>query len=304
MRNILLTIAYDGTDYAGWQRQPGQMTVQGEIEKALSKICGQDIKIDGCSRTDAGVHALGQRATLRGDFAIPAERIPRAVNGLLSPGGPYSVGAIRILQAKEMETPEFHARFNCVGKTYRYCIETGGMPDPFRRNMAYFLEKPLDLAAMQRGAELVIGHRDFKSFQAAGGNEVPDTVRTIFDCRIWQQPSAGMAGQLQRTAEGTAANPAGKWQDVPGQSLILEVTGDGFLYHMVRNLVGTLVEMGQGRRDPEEMTSILEACDRRRAGHTAPAGGLFLKQIYYSREAMEHGVEATRAAAEQSTFLR
>ena len=282
MRNILLTIAYDGTDYAGWQRQPGQMTVQGEIEKALSKICNQEIKIDGCSRTDAGVHALGQRATLRGDFAIPAERIPRAVNGLLSPGGPYSIGDIRILQAKEMENPEFHARFNCVGKTYRYCIETGPKPDLYRRNLAYFLEKPLDLAAMQRGAELVIGRRDFKSFQAAGGNEVPDTVRTIYDCKIWQQSRWALAGL----------------PEPEGQSLVLEVTGDGFLYHMVRNLVGTLVEMGQGRRDPEEMTAILDACDRRRAGHTAPAGGLFLKQIYYSPAKLQAGIAATQAEAE------
>ena len=263
-RNVLLTIAYDGTDFSGWQRQPGSRTVQGELEQALSVICAQPVQIDGTSRTDAGVHALGQRATLRGSFAIPAERIPYAVNGLLAGSGPYGIGPIRVLAAQEM--PEgFHARFDAVGKTYRYCLRTGPAPDLFERNRAYFLERPLNVSAMEEAARSLIGTCDFKSFQAAGGNPVPDTVRTITGC-TWDERPDGSGGQ----------------------QITFEVTGTGFLYHMVRNIVGTLVEIGQGKRPPEEMQTILAAQDRTKAGHTAPPQGLFLKQIYYSREEMEN----------------
>lgn len=270
MRNILLTIQYDGTDFAGWQRQPNAPTVQGELEKALSVLCGTDVTIDGTSRTDAGVHALAQRATLRGDFAIPAERIPVAVNGLLSSSaGPYGIGAIRVTDAKEM--PEgFHARFDATGKTYLYRIEAGPKADLFERNRAYFLEKPLDADKMREAASYLIGEHDFKSFQAAGGNEVPSTVKTISNVIIDDRV----------TFWGTATDGT----SIKQQHIRMEFTGSGFLYHMVRNIVGTLVEIGQGKRPPSEMKDIIEAKDRQKAGHTAPPQGLYLKEIYYNHD--------------------
>jgi tRNA pseudouridine38-40 synthase len=270
MRNILLTIAYDGTDFAGWQRQPRARTVQGDLERALAAVCGGPVAIEGTSRTDAGVHALAQRATLRGDFAIPTERIPVAVNGLLASGeGPMKIGAIRVTAAEDV--PEgFHARFSATGKTYRYRIEAGPAPDPFERNRAWFLERELDCAAMSRAAECLIGTHDFKAFQAAGGNEVPSTVKTI--------RSIDVAERFSELPCGPDGAPRRE------QHIRLEFTGSGFLYKMVRNLVGTLVEIGGGKRPPEEMKAILESLDRTKAGPTAPPQGLYLKEIYYDHE--------------------
>jgi len=269
-RNVLLTIAYDGTDFAGWQRQPNARTVQGELEKALSVVCKEPVAVEGTSRTDAGVHALAQRATLRGDFEIPAERIPFAVNGILSaPEGPMKIGAIRVTAAEEM--PEgFHARYNATGKTYRYRIEAGPVPDPFERNRAYFLEKELDVHAMREAASYLIGTHDFAAFQASGGNEVPSTVKTIRRIEITES----------RTVHRHAPDGAPRRE----QHILMEFTGSGFLYRMVRNLVGTLVETGRGQRKPEEMKAVLESLDRAKAGHTAPPQGLYLKEIYYDHE--------------------
>ncbi len=269
-RNVLLTIAYDGTDFAGWQRQPEARTVQGELERALSIVCAAPVTIDGTSRTDAGVHALAQRATLRGDFAIPADRIPVAVNGILAAEeGPMKIGAIRVLAAEEK--PEgFHARFDAAGKTYLYRIEAGPCPDPFERDRAWFLDRPLDVPAMREAASHLIGTHDFKAFQAAGGNEVPSTVKTITSVTI---------------AESYTEVP-GADGDVPlrEQHIRMEFTGSGFLYKMVRNLVGTLVETGRGKRTPEDMKATLESLDRANAGPTAPPQGLYLKEIYYDHE--------------------
>ncbi len=270
MRNILLTIAYDGTDYAGWQRQPDAKTVQGELERALSIVCAEPVTIEGTSRTDAGVHALAQRATLRGDFAIPTANIPVAVNGILSSAeGPLKIGAIRVTAAEDV--PEgFHARFDATGKTYRYRIEAGPVPDPFERDRAWFLDRPLDVPAMSAAAECLIGTHDFKAFRAAGGNEVPSTVKTIRAIEITESRTA--------FAPGPDGSPREE------QHILMEFTGSGFLYHMVRNLVGTLVEIGRGKRTPEDMKTILESLDRRTAGPTAPPQGLYLKEIYYDHE--------------------
>ena len=270
MRNVLLTIAYDGTDFAGWQRQPDAKTVQGELERALSIVCAEPVTIEGTSRTDAGVHALAQRATLRGDFAIPADRIPVAVNGILSAAeGPLKTGAIRVTAAEEM--PEgFHARFDAIGKTYRYRIEAGPAFDPFDRNRAWFLERPLNVTAMSEAAEYLLGTHDFKAFQAAGGNEVPSTVKTI--------------DRVEITESRTPLAPGPDGSPREEQHITMEFTGSGFLYKMVRNLVGTLVEVGRGKIRPNEMKTILESLDRTTAGPTAPPQGLYLKEIYYKHE--------------------
>ncbi|MBR5741938.1 MAG: tRNA pseudouridine synthase A, partial [Firmicutes bacterium] len=173
--------------------------------------------------------------------------------------GPLKIGAIRVLAAEEM--PEgFHARFNATGKTYRYRIEAGPAPDPFERDRAWFLERPLDVAKMTEAAGYLLGTHDFKAFQAAGGNEVPSTVKTIDRIDI---------------AESFTG---------PEQHLTMEFTGSGFLYRMVRNLVGTLVEAGRGKMPPEDMKTVLESLDRANAGPTAPPQGLYLKEIFYDND--------------------
>jgi pseudouridylate synthase I len=254
-RNILITIEYDGTDYSGWQRQPDQRTVQGILEEALSKVCDMPISIDGVSRTDAGVHALGQRATFSGDFGIPTDRIMLAVNNLLAGGAIASTkdGDVRIIDVKEVPAG-FHARFDAVGKKYRYKIRnTQDMP-VFLRNYRYHVRTPLDVEKMNEAAALLKGTHDFACFQAAGGNPRQTTVRTITDIKVFQ---------------------------AMGGDVVLEVSGDGFLYNMVRIITGTLVEVGQGKIAPEKMNEILDSADRQLAGHTAPPQGLYLVEVYY-----------------------
>ena len=259
-RNILLTIEYDGTNFSGWQRQPNARTVQGEIEAVLSKLCAMPMQINGTSRTDAGVHALGQRASFKGEFGIPTERIQVAANNMLaaSVGTPRQCADVRIAKVEEVPM-DFHARFDCKGKTYRYIIRYGSEADVFRRNYAYQIKGNLDVDAMAAAANHIVGTHDFACFQAAGGTPRETTVRTIFDLRVIP-----------------------KAQD----ELWIEITGDGFLYNMVRIIVGTLVEVGQGKREAESLPHVIASEDRRTAGHTAPAEGLYLLEIYYDDENM------------------
>lgn len=253
-RNILLTIEYDGSGFAGWQRQPDVRTVQGEIEAALSRVCGIPVTVNGTSRTDAGVHALGQRASFKGDFGIPVEKIAFAANNILSGGGRLGAvrGDVRILKAEEVPA-DFHARFDAVGKKYRYIIENTPEVNIFRRKYCYNVDRPLDADAMRRAAAYVTGTRDFASFQSAGGQPRQTTVRTVSSLEI----------------------------DRRGDDIIMEIAGDGFLYNMVRIIAGTLVETGLGLRSPEQMKQTIEARDRTAAGHRAPAGGLYLAEVYY-----------------------
>lgn len=254
IRNILLTIEYDGTNFNGWQRQPEVRTVQGELEKVLSKVCGTPVQLNGTSRTDARVHALGQRASFKGDFGIPTDRIKYVVNNMLD-GGMNSrtkCSDVHIVDVKEM--PEnFHARFDSKGKKYRYIVEMGEQADIFRRNYCYHVKTPLNVELMREAAGMIEGTHDFACFQAAGGNVRETTVRTIHKLEIIRK----------------------------GKDLWIEVSGDGFLYNMVRIIVGTLVEVGQGKIRPEEIRNIISSCDRQNAGHTAPAEGLYLVEIYY-----------------------
>ena len=254
-RNILLTIEYDGTNFCGWQRQPGLRTVQGQLEQALTKVCGKEITLNGTSRTDAGVHALGQRASFRGEFGIPTDRIMLAVNNLLC-GGMNVRGKcadVCIRDVREMPA-DFHARFDSKGKKYRYIIRNSGEIDVFARNYCYQVKSPLDLAAMQEAAALIVGTHDFACLQAAGGNPRETTVRTVFSLDVFRREVGDIA---------------------------IEITGDGFLYNMVRIIAGTLVEVGQGKKRPREISSIITSKERQRAGHTAPPEGLYLVEIYY-----------------------
>ncbi len=279
MKNILLTIAYDGTDFCGWQKQPGQRSVQGEVERALSIVCARPILINGTSRTDAGVHAYGQRANFIADFGIPAEKIPMVANGIFASASSErsrkASGDIAILAAKEMPA-DFHARFNAIGKKYIYRIGNSRKPDPFQRNYCCQIGRPLDQDAMKQAAGHLAGTRDFKCFQAAGGKVLESTVRTVYGARISE-------------SGGTGFGPA-----IPGREKYIEfeIIGDGFLYNMVRIIAGTLVDVGLGKKSPDELPEIILSGDRRRAGHTAPPQGLYLAEVYYENEVLRNAAEA------------
>ena len=260
MRRIRLRVAYDGTAYCGWQVQPEVPTIEGELNQAISRLTKEEIIVIGASRTDAGVHALGQRASFKGEFGIPTDKIMLAANNLLA-GGQNSqkgVGDVRITEVCE-KPAEFHARFDSKGKTYRYIIRNAPEVDIFQRNYCYQIRKPLDTAKMREAAKAIVGTHDFKCFQSAGGNERLTTVRTIHSLNIYEE----------------------------GKQVIIEVTGDGFLYNMVRIIVGTLVEIGLGKKQPEDAAKIIVSADRRNAGHTAPAEGLYLVEIYYEEEELK-----------------
>ena len=251
MRNVLLTIEYDGSGFHGWQIQPNLRTVQGYLQEVLSFICNEPVKVEGTSRTDAGVHAYGQQATIRGNFKIPSERIPIAANNIMDD--------VKIISAVDM--PEgFHARFSALGKTYLYKIGMQNESYIFRRNYAYILKESLNISNMREGVKCIIGKKDFACFQAMGGNPTETTVRTIFGAEICELPTG---------------------------EICVEVTGDGFLYNMVRIIVGTLIDVGRGKKAPEEIENIIASKKRDMAGPTAPACGLYLKKVYYNKEDIE-----------------
>ena len=261
MGNYLLTIAYDGSGFHGWQKQASQKTVQGHLEQTFSRLFDTDIQLNGTSRTDAGVHALGQRASFEADLGIPTDRLARVMNNALCgrEDGSFALSPIRIVEAVEVPSG-FHARFDSKGKKYVYRF-LPGEEDIFRRNYVYHLpDRRLDTEAMDAAAGFLTGTMDFKSFEAAGGTPRKTTVRTIYEARVRNSESA---------------------QGWPEDEILFEIAGDGFLYNMVRIIAGTLVEVGQGKRDPGELREIIEARDRTRAGHTAPPYGLYLKEVYY-----------------------
>ena len=259
-RNILLTIAYDGTGFHGWQRQPEAVTVQGYLEQIMSRLFRAEILLNGTSRTDAGVHAYGQRASFISDLGIPVEKIPLVVNNALcgAERGPFAIAPIRILAAEE-KPMDFHARFDSVGKEYIYRITTAE-PDLFRRNYVYHVKGSLDTATMEEALGAIRGTHDFKSFEASGGTPRETTVRTIYDARI----------VTEETGDVT-----------------LYIRGDGFLYNMVRIITGTLVDIGTGKIRAEEMPAIIDAADRSAAGHTAPPYGLYLSEVFYDAERLK-----------------
>lgn len=244
-RTLKLTIAYDGTNYVGWQRQENGLSVQQVIEEALQPLCGDDLPVVmGASRTDAGVHASGQVASVRVAFDHAARAVHRALNVRLP-------GDIRVLDVQDAG-PAFHARFDATGKAYQYRIATDRVPLPFDRWFVWHMAQPCDIAAMRAAAAVLLGRHDFSSFQARGST-VLDGWRTLE--RV----------QVERV----------------GPEIRIDVDGDGFLRHMVRIIVGTLVDVGVGNRTVESMASALAARDRQAAGRTAPPHGLMLVKIRY-----------------------
>ena len=245
MNHIKIVLQYDGSRYDGWQKQgnTGQ-TIQGKLEDVLEKLAGVPVEVRGAGRTDAGVHALGQTA----DFYIPDPISPSEVKSYLNR---YLPEDIRILKA-EQAGERFHSRLNAVSKTYRYVIETGEKKDVFQRKYVYGLGKRPDVEAMKQGASFLTGERDFKSF-CANKKMKKSTVRTVYSIDIREE----------------------------GSRIILTFRGNGFLYHMVRIMTGTLIEVGLGKRPPEDIKRILAAANREEAGFTAPAEGLFLVKVDY-----------------------
>jgi tRNA pseudouridine38-40 synthase len=255
MNNVLLKIAYDGSKFHGWQRQPGLRTVQGDLDEVFYKILGVPVSLEGTSRTDAGVHALGQYATLRGDFGIPVSKIPVAANNLLNDA--------EILSA--CEKPEgFHARFSAKGKTYFYRFAVSPKITVFLHDYVYLLAKRPNIDNMVEAAKYVEGTHDFACFQAAGGTPRETTVRTIFNISLEAVSRTDPAGNEYEAVE-------------------VSVKGDGFLYNMVRIIAGTLLDVGFLKIKPEEISEIIASKDRSRAGPTAPPGGLYLKEVYFEK---------------------
>ena len=258
MRNLLLTVSYDGSFYHGWARQPGLRTVCGRMEETLSAYFDTQIVLEGASRTDAGVHAYGQRATLKTELGIPVEKIPMVFNTALADDRIEGLSDISVVAASEM--PEgFHARFSALGKRYIYRIRNAEKPDIFLKRYRWQIAKPLDLKAMQQACGYIVGEKDFACFQSAGGTPRESTVRTVSSLTIERSPE----------------DPS---------EIELRIEGNGFLYNMVRIITGTLVEVGLGKRRPEDLEEMIESRDRSRAGIIAPAGGLWLDEVFYREQ--------------------
>lgn len=253
--NVLFTISYKGTNYSGWQVQPGKKTIQGEIESVLERFFNEKVEVVGSGRTDAGVHALGAKANalLNSDFLskhfskngkLDFVKFRDAINQLLPEN-------IQILSIKRVPKT-FNARFSAKKKTYEYKLQNGGILSPFDSETTVLVRQKLDIDAMITASKCLIGEHDFTSFCSAQ-TQTNDHIRTIYDIKITKKSN----------------------------KILIDITGNGFLYNMVRIIVGTLVEIGLGKKNTSEMKSILSSKDRSKAGKTYPAHALFLKKVLY-----------------------
>ena len=244
MRNIKLTIEYDGKEYNGWQKQPNKLNIQGEIERAIEEVTGEKVNLIASGRTDAGVHAIAQVANFKIEKDIPIERIPYALNSKLKK-------SIRIKTAQEVDE-KFHSRYTCKRKTYRYIINNSIQGSAIYRNLQYHFPEKLDDQKMNKAIKYLIGEHDFKSFKASGTSS-KSSVRIIYDAKVTRS----------------------------GEIITIELTGNGFLYNMIRIIAGTLLEVGEGKIQVEEVKEILLAEDRLKAGKTLPPNGLYLVNVEY-----------------------
>ena len=245
MRNIKLTIEYDGKDFKGWQKQPNKPNIQGEIERAIYNITKEEVDLIGSGRTDAGVHALGQVANFKTNSNIPIEKLALAINSQLK-------NTIIIKKAEEVDE-RFHSRYNAKHKTYRYIINNSPCGTAIYRNLEYCFPIKLDVSKMQEAAKYFEGEHDFKAFKSSG-TSAKNSVRTIYNASVKQE----------------------------GEKIIIELTGNGFLYNMVRIISGTLLDVGLQKIKPEEIKNIIEEKDRQKAGKTLPAHGLYLVEVKYN----------------------
>lgn len=245
MRNIKLVIEYDGKDFNGWQKQPNKLNIQGTIEQAIKKITGEEVELNASGRTDAGVHALGQVANFKTNSNIPIEKIAIAINTHLKQ-------SIRIMSAEEVEE-KFHSRLNCKKKTYRYIINNSEFASAIYRNLETHIPLKLDIEKMREAIKYFEGEHDFKSFRASGTSS-KSSVRIIYKAQIIQKDN---------------------------NRIWLELTGNGFLYNMVRIISGTLVDVGLGKIKPSDIPEIINSKDRIKAGKTLPPQGLYLVNVEY-----------------------
>ena len=244
MKNIRLTIEYDGKDFNVWQKQPNKLNIQGEIERAIEEITGEKVDLIASGRTDAGVHALAQMANFKTNSNLPVEKYPIALNTKLKK-------SIRIQKAEEVEE-DFHSRYHCKQKKYRYVINNSEQGSSIYRNLEYFVPNKLNVEKMQEAVKYFEGEHDFKAFKASGTSS-KSSVRTIYKTKVEKQ----------------------------GDRIVIELTGNGFLYNMVRIIAGTLVEVGLGKIEPNEIPEIIEKGERARAGKTLPPQGLYLVKVEY-----------------------
>lgn len=245
MRNIKLTIEYDGKDFNGWQKQPNKLNIQGEIEKAIKQITGEEVDLTASGRTDAGVHALGQVANFKTNSELPIEKFPIALNANLKK-------SIVIKSAEEVEE-RFHSRLTCKQKTYRYIINHSKYGTAIYRNLETHIPIKLDIQKMQQAVKYFEGEHDFKAFKASGTSS-KSSVRTIYKAEVI---------------------------DAGNERIYIELTGNGFLYNMVRIIAGTLVDVGLGKIDPEDIKKIIASQKRENAGKTLPPQGLYLVKVEY-----------------------
>ena len=245
MRNIKLTIEYDGKDFNGWQKQPTKLNIQGTIEQAIKQITGEDVELNASGRTDAGVHALGQVANFKTNSKIPIEKFAIAINSKLK-------RSIVVKRAEEVDE-RFHSRLSCKRKTYRYIINNSQEGTAIYRNLETHIPQKLDVEKMQKAVKYFEGEHDFKAFKASGTSS-KSSVRTIYKANVYQE----------------------------NEKIFIELTGNGFLYNMVRIIAGTLVDVGLGKIEPEEIPDIIQEGKRENAGKTLPPNGLYLVKVMYS----------------------
>ncbi len=260
-----LTLAYDGTAFGGWQSQPNQRTVQGELEQAFRIITHENVHCVASGRTDAGVHALGQVVSFVSETKLRLDLLQKGLNSQL----PDDMHIFSIRR----EQNGFHAIRDAIRKRYRYVLQDGHTPDIFGLRYAWYSYHPLDEQAMHRAAQHLVGKHDFKSYQTTGSSRIT-TERTVYEVVVQRQPGERLS------------------------HIVIEVEADGFLYNMVRNIVGTLVEVGRGRADEEHTARVLLAKDRRRAGVTAPPQGLFLLSVGYDIAPLDENAEPEIAVAD------
>ena len=244
MRNIKLTIEYDGKKFNGWQKQPDKLNIQGEIENAIKEITGVEIELIGSGRTDAGVHAFGQVANFKTNSNLPIEKFAIAINSKLKK-------SIIVKQAEEVEE-RFHSRYNAKKKTYRYVINNSKQGTAIYRDLECHIPMNLNIQEMKKASKYFEGEHDFKAFKASGTSS-KSSIRTIYKAEVIAE----------------------------GDRIKIELTGNGFLYNMVRIISGTLVDVGLGKIKPEEIPCIIESGDRSKAGKTLPAHGLYLVEVKY-----------------------
>ena len=246
MRNIKLTIEYDGKEFNGWQKQPNKLNIQGNIEQAIKNVIGEEVDLTASGRTDAGVHAYGQVANFKTNSNIPIEKIPIALNTNLKK-------SIRIISAEEVDE-RFHSRLTCKRKTYRYVINNSEFASAIYRNLETHIPQKLNIEKMKEAVKYFEGEHDFKAFKASGTSS-KNSIRTIYKAEVCEMPN---------------------------NRIYIELTGNGFLYNMVRIIAGTLVDVGLGKIEPQEIKEIIDSKDRKRAGKTLPPNGLYLLKVEYN----------------------